>query len=158
MDEPLRERYDGDGVDRELVRGAREGRSDALVLEQRLRDAVLARIKRRYGIAPEEFDLTARAGGASTPLLVFHDRGDREAPWTDGDAIVRAWPGAELMSTEGLGHRGIVRDASVAGRAAAFVLDHLSRCACGRLASQAVGSRMWCDACALERELYDRRR
>ncbi len=129
---------------------------DALALDQPVRDALRSRIERRYGIAPDEFDLAARARTASPPLLVFHDRGDREVPWTDGEAIARAWPGAALVSTDGLGHRGILRDPGVAARTAAFLLDHMSRCACGRLASETVGAWIWCDACALDRELYDR--
>lgn len=129
---------------------------DALALQHRLRDAIRGRLRRRLGIGPEEFDLPRRVAAASTPLLVVHDRHDRDVPWTDGDAIARAWPGATMVSTEGLGHHGLLRDTSVAARAAAFVLDRLARCACGRLASQAVGSAMWCDACSLERELYDR--
>ncbi len=129
---------------------------DALVLNRSVRDALRSRIERRYGVAPEDFDLAARARTASAPILVFHDRGDREVPWTDGEAIARAWPGAALVSTDGLGHRGILRDPEVAARAAAFLVNRMPRCACGRLASEAVGARIWCDACALERELYDR--
>lgn len=100
---------------------------DALALDQPVRNRLRSRIRQRYGVAPEEFDLAARSGSASTPLLVFHDRGDREVPWTDGEAIARAWPGAALVSTDGLGHRGILRDPSVAARAAAFLLHHMSR-------------------------------
>lgn len=128
---------------------------DALVLQEPVRDALRGRIRRRYGIAPEDFDLLRRVAGASMPLLVIHDRDDREVPWKDGEAIARAWPNAALVRTERLGHRSILRDASVAAQAVAFVLRHLSRCACGRLASRTVGSEIWCDACAMERELYD---
>lgn len=129
---------------------------DALVMREPVRDALRGRIRRRYGIAPEDFDLLRRVANASLPLLVIHDRDDREVPWRDGEAIARAWPRAALVSIERLGHRGILRDASVAARAAAFVLRHLTRCACGRLASRTAGPGEWCDACALERELYDR--
>lgn len=128
---------------------------DALVLRDPVREAVRVRIRRRYGVTPEDFDLLHRAAG-SMPLLVIHDRDDREVPWADGEAIARRWPGAALVSTERLGHRRILRDASVAARAVAFVLGHLSRCACGRLGSAATGAGAWCAACALERELYDR--
>lgn len=128
---------------------------DALALTEPVRDAVRKRIRRRCGVAPEDFDLPSRVPGAAMPLLVLHDRHDREVPWKDGEAIARAWPRAALVRTERLGHRGLLRDASVAARAVAFVLRHLSRCPCGRLASRRVGVEAWCDACAMERELFD---
>jgi pimeloyl-ACP methyl ester carboxylesterase len=57
----------------------------------------------------------------TAPLLVFHDRDDRDVAWTDGEAIAAAWPGAELVSTAGLGHRRIVHDPGVVARAVAFL-------------------------------------
>jgi pimeloyl-ACP methyl ester carboxylesterase len=130
---------------------------DALALSPRVEDSIRERIRRRYGIAPEEFDLRRRTGTGSTPLLVVHDHDDAEVPWTDGEEVARAWPGARLSSTSGLGHRGVLRDASVATSIASFVREHLVRCACGRLAVERrpdVGPA--CAQCALERELFDR--
>lgn len=124
---------------------------DALALRASVRDATRARLQRRLGIVLEDFDLSRRVG--STPLLVFHDRDDREVPWSDGDAIARAWPRADLVSTRGLGHRRILRDGDVAARASSFVVDRLARCDCGRLATGDVSPPL-CPQCALERELF----
>lgn len=44
------------------------------------------------------------------PTLVVHDRQDKEVDWQDGAAIAGAWPGARLLTTEGLGHRRILHD------------------------------------------------
>ncbi|XQM38419.1 AB hydrolase-1 domain-containing protein [Cupriavidus sp. H19C3] len=54
------------------------------------------------------------------PTLVIHDRDDKEVRWEDGAAIAGAWPGARLMTTQGLGHRRILLDADVIARIAAF--------------------------------------
>jgi pimeloyl-ACP methyl ester carboxylesterase len=124
---------------------------DALGLSPGVRDATRARLARRFGAGVDDIDLARRVGG--TPLLVFHDEGDREVPWGDGDAIARAWPRAELVSTRGLGHRRILRDGSVTARAAAFVVERLARCACGRLVSGAARPPA-CSQCALERDLF----
>jgi pimeloyl-ACP methyl ester carboxylesterase len=126
--------------------------SEALALTPAVRDGTLARLARRLGIAVEEVDLVRRAG--STPLLVIHDRNDREVPWADGDAIARAWPGASLVSTSGLGHRRILRDAEVTARAAGFVVERLARCGCGRVVS-GTDHPAGCPQCALERYLID---
>jgi pimeloyl-ACP methyl ester carboxylesterase len=127
---------------------------DALQLPPGVRDATRARLARWLGVAVEDVDVARRVG--ATPLLVIHDRNDREVSWSDGDAIARAWPGAELVSTSGLGHRRILRDGDVTARASAFVVDRLQRCSsgCGRLASEP-GAPPVCPDCALERHLHD---
>jgi pimeloyl-ACP methyl ester carboxylesterase len=63
-------------------------------------------------------DLSMPSG---TPGLVIHDRDDRDIPWREGKAIAEAWPGAQFMLTEGLGHRGPLRDMAVIERAVGFV-------------------------------------
>jgi pimeloyl-ACP methyl ester carboxylesterase len=78
-------------------------------------------IERRFGFRWEDFDVLRAARKMTAPLLVFHDRGDRDVAWTDGEAIAAAWPGAELVSTEGLGHRRIVHDPEVVSRTIAFL-------------------------------------
>ena len=90
-----------------------------------LSPAVLTRmrrsIERRFGEKWENFDVLSAARTMTAPLLVFHDRDDADVAWTDGAAIVSAWPGAELVSTTGLGHRRIVHDPAVVSRAVAFL-------------------------------------
>jgi len=90
-----------------------------------LSPAVLARmrrsIERRFDQKWEEFDVLTTARAMTAPLLVIHDRDDSDVAWTDGAAIAAAWPGAELFSTSGLGHRRIVHDPDVVSRAVRFV-------------------------------------
>ena len=129
---------------------------DALGLGAPLRRATHDRLARRFGAALESFDVPARVARSSVPFLVVHDRDDREVPWTDGAAIAGARPEALLITTEGLGHRRILRDPAVAAAAVAFLRDHLARCACGRVAGSGAPAIPACERCALEQELYDR--
>jgi pimeloyl-ACP methyl ester carboxylesterase len=78
-------------------------------------------IERRFGQPWDDFDVLRAARKMTAPLLVFHDRDDRDVAWTDGEAIAAAWPGAELVTTEGLGHRRIVHDSGVVSRTIAFL-------------------------------------
>ena len=78
-------------------------------------------IERRFGSPWDDFDVLRAARKMTAPLLVFHDRDDRDVAWTDGEAIAVAWPGAELVSTAGLGHRRIAHDPEVVARAVAFL-------------------------------------
>ena len=129
----------------------------ALSLGPGIRDLARQRLERRVGMLFEDLDLTRMAAAVATPLLVIHDQGDDEVPWSDGAAVAHAWPGAQLATTDGLGHRRILRDAAVAARAAAFVAERLARCPCGKLASGASERGQLCEGCLLAEDLFDRR-
>ncbi len=130
--------------------------SRALRLGPGIERATRERLERRVGMPLVEFDMPRLAAKQSAPLLVVHDRHDREIPWSDGAATAAAWPRARMITTEGLGHRRILRDPAVAVHAASFVAERLARCACGRLASGESSIGPVCGSCALERELFDR--
>ena len=51
----------------------------------------------------------------------MHDRLDKEVPWEHGETFARAWPGARLVTTVGLGHRRILDDAAVVRASVAFI-------------------------------------
>lgn len=80
-----------------------------------------ARIEARYG---EGFDALRGAPLAERqqiPALIVHDRDDKLIRFGDGERIARAWPGAELIETRGLGHSRILRDAGVVEAAVRFI-------------------------------------
>jgi pimeloyl-ACP methyl ester carboxylesterase len=87
-------------------------------MPERLRRAMQAAIEERYGLRWLELEIPRLAPRLGTPALVVHDRGDRMVPWAQGAALARAWPGARLLSTEGLGH-GRILEAELTLRAAA---------------------------------------
>jgi pimeloyl-ACP methyl ester carboxylesterase len=47
------------------------------------------------------------------PALMFHDRADNVTPVEDSRAVARVWSGAQLIETEGLGHRGALQSKSI---------------------------------------------
>ena len=61
--------------------------------------------------------------GPLPAALILSDRDDKEADHEDGARIARAWPGAELVLSEGLGHRRILRDEETIKRIVAFASD-----------------------------------
>lgn len=71
----------------------------------------------------------ALARGLRQPALVIHDEDDREVSLAAGQVMAEAW-GARLLTTRGLGHRRILKEAAVVSAALAFIQ--------GRPLSQAV--------------------
>ena len=129
---------------------------EALALSSPLEEALRGRIRARHGLAPEEFEVARGPAAGSIPLLVIHDRGDREVPFAQGEAVA-ARLGAELVATSGLGHRRILLDPAIGSRVAAFVAAHLPRCPCGRLAELELAfTGPVCEPCALDREMFRR--
>src|SRR5205085_10359235 len=59
------------------------------------------------------FDLLRLAPQQRAPLLVLHDRADREVPFAHGEALAAAWPGARLQPLANLGHRRMLREPRV---------------------------------------------
>jgi len=66
----------------------------------------------------------------TTPLLVVHDSGDREAPLEQAMQIVESHTGpVETLITDGLGHNRVLSDAAVVERIARFVASPIGRAA-----------------------------
>ena len=87
-------------------------------MPEALRRAMQAAIEERFGLRWFELEIPRLAPRLKTPALVIHDHGDGIVPWTQGAALARAWPGARLLSTVGLGH-GRILESDIALRAAA---------------------------------------
>ncbi len=85
------------------------------------RERLDRRLTARVGAPPESFDLQRVAPDLPLAALVVHDREDAEVQWAEGAAIAAAWPGAELVTTRGLGHHRILRDPAVVARVTAFL-------------------------------------
>jgi len=90
-------------------------------MPERVREAMQAAIEERFGVRWSQLDVAKLAPRLAAPALVIHDRDDRAVPWSQGAELARAWPGAQLMSTSGLGHRRILEDDAVTGAAAEFI-------------------------------------
>jgi pimeloyl-ACP methyl ester carboxylesterase len=84
------------------------------------RRAMQAAIEERFGVAWSELELARLAPRVSAAALVVHDRDDRMIPFRQGLNFARAWRGARLLATRGLGHRRILADDAVVRAAVDF--------------------------------------
>ena len=90
-------------------------------MPEAVRRAMQTAIEERYGVLWESLDVRRLAARMHARALVVHDRDDRIVPWTQGAQVASHWPGARLLSTDGLGHRRILDDEFVTRAAADFV-------------------------------------
>ncbi len=120
--------------------------SAMLGIDEGVRQRMVARLERRYGAPLSELDATAIAPRLTSPLLVVHDREDKEVSFEAGAALADRWRGARLMETRGLGHRRVLRAPAVVSEVTRFVAD------------APLSARTGLRAFGLERELYERDR
>lgn len=82
-------------------------------LGEATRAGMQKRIEAQEGVLMQNFEPRAVAPRIRVPTLVVHDRGDRINAFADGQAYAHAIQGAQLIATEELGHRRILKDAGV---------------------------------------------
>lgn len=81
---------------------------------------LVGRVERFARRPLSDFDPRTLAGDRP-PVLIIHDRQDKEVPYAEGVSLAEAWPTAELLTTDGLGHQRILRDDAVIGQAVEFI-------------------------------------
>jgi hypothetical protein len=69
----------------------------------------------------EDLHLPTIVRGLPAAALLVHDRTDSDVSYEQGVEMAEAWPGARLMATDGLGHRGLLRDAGVMREVVGFL-------------------------------------
>jgi pimeloyl-ACP methyl ester carboxylesterase len=90
-------------------------------IPEAVRKAMQNAIEERYGVRWEDIEVPRVAPRLNAQALVVHDRKDRMMPWRHGATVARHWPGARLLTTEGLGHTRILADERVTRAAADFI-------------------------------------
>jgi pimeloyl-ACP methyl ester carboxylesterase len=90
-------------------------------MPETVRRAMQSAIEDRYGVLWDSLEVARIAPRLCAQALVIHDRDDRMVPWTQGARVANLWPGARLMSTDGLGHGRILCNDAVTRAAADFI-------------------------------------
>jgi len=101
--------------------------AEHLRLPMRAHDAMRRNLEHRLQFRWEELHVPTLARRMTAPALIVHDRDDPDVPYSHGEEIAQAWPGAEFLATAGLGHRSVVRDPEVIRRTVTFLTLGLPR-------------------------------
>jgi pimeloyl-ACP methyl ester carboxylesterase len=97
--------------------------ADHLRLPADSRTAMVRNLEARLNIRFDELHVPTIARSLRVPALLVHDREDHDVPFSHGEEIAAAWPGARLVATTGLGHRAIMRDPEVVRQIVAFLRE-----------------------------------
>nr|BFD66940.1 alpha/beta fold hydrolase [Bdellovibrio sp. HAGR004] len=75
----------------------------------------------KVGMPASEMNVGRIGNGLDVPALIVHDEGDKEVRYKAAVEIHEAWSGTELLATQGLGHRRILKDPLVTQKVAEFI-------------------------------------
>lgn len=91
-------------------------------LSEAMLQRLLGRVEQLIHRPVDELDLRRHAPGlGGVRALVVHDRADVVVPVASSEELVRLWPSARLVVTEGLSHDRIRRDARVVEEVVEFL-------------------------------------
>ena len=80
-------------------------------------------MEKKTNASTDDYTVASFSNQMQLPCLVIQDKGDATVPFSAGKTIADAWPNAELMATEGLGHRKILSDQAVLQRLISFLSE-----------------------------------
>jgi len=96
-----------------------------LGIAEPIRRQMQEHFERALGRRWSEFELPGSVAQVQAGALVVHDREDREVSYGAGLALARAWKGARLVATRGLGHRKILRAVEVVQDTVDFIAERV---------------------------------
>lgn len=99
------------------------------------RARLTALFERRFGADVTSFSSLPGAARITAPLLLVHDSGDDIVPWSHSEELRQRLPHARLLTTTGLGHSALTRDADIIAAIAGFLDERAGRGA-GRAAAE----------------------
>lgn len=92
----------------------------AFGLTPRARRAFIRQVEKASS-SPDPRDVMAILSQSSVQGLIVHDREDDDVPFSDAERLHQAWPDSQLLTTEGLGHKRVLRDPAVMDQVLRFL-------------------------------------
>ena len=93
----------------------------AFGLSEPTRAAMQRMFEAREGVVMPQFEPAFTGPRIARPTLIVHDRDDRVNRFADAEAYRDAIAGAQLVATQGWGHRRILKEAEVLDRVTRFL-------------------------------------
>ena len=93
-------------------------------ITQKVSDLMVERISKRFMEELEvnvyELSVDSFAKSLNFPFLVIHDRDDKDIAYSEGEGYANDLPDVEFVTTEGLGHRQILKEPEIMNKIIEF--------------------------------------
>ena len=96
--------------------------SDMLAFSPARHDGLITAIERRAGTGIRYVDGVKAAQSLDARALIVHDPADRQVPFSQAEALAKAWRGAALHPVKGMGHRRVLYDPDVVRRVVRHII------------------------------------
>lgn len=90
-------------------------------MNKKLTPILINLFERKYNDKMTNYDVADQAIKVNVPVLIIHDKNDKDVPFTAAEAISKNLQNNELLITTGLGHRKILGDEKVIEKIVQFV-------------------------------------
>jgi pimeloyl-ACP methyl ester carboxylesterase len=80
-------------------------------------------LAKKVGLSDRNLNVGKIGSSLHIPVLVVHDKEDKEVRYQAALDIKEAWPEAQVVTTQGLGHRRILKDSHVVDEVVRFIAE-----------------------------------
>ena len=98
--------------------------SEQLQFSDKVTDRMMQTVEKQFGMNLESYSSSTSLEHLKMPLLIVHDKDDKETPFIYSKDLHEIANNSELLLTTGLGHHRILRDSKTVQRIIQFINKH----------------------------------
>ena len=98
--------------------------SEQLQFSDKVTEQMIQTVEKKFGMNLESYSSSMSLEHLEMPLLIVHDKDDKETPFTYSKDLHKIANNSELLLTSGLGHHRILRDSKTVQQIVQFINQH----------------------------------
>ena len=98
--------------------------SEQLQFSDKVTEQMIQAVEKKFGMNLESYSSSMSLEHLEMPLLIVHDKDDKETPFVYSKDLHEIANNSELLLTSGLGHHRILRDSKTVQRIVQFINQH----------------------------------
>ena len=95
--------------------------SEQLQFSDKVTEQMIQTVEKQFGMNLESYSASMSLEHLEMPLLIVHDKHDKETPFAYSKDLHEIASNSELLLTSGLGHHRILRDSKTVQRIVQFI-------------------------------------
>ena len=98
--------------------------SEQLQFSDKVTERMIQIVEKQFGMNLESYSSSMSLKNLKLPLLIGHDKDDKETPFAYSKDLHKIANNSELLLSSGLGHHRILRDSKTVQRIVQFINQH----------------------------------